>query len=83
MTNIQLVNTIGVPEEKLQSAFECWCDSEFGHNATRGSLFCCKQRETLSMESYTSYQLEYNITYRSEKTAAQYVPREGITMHWE
>ena len=66
MTNIQLVNTVGVPEDKLQSAFECWCDSEFGHNATRGSLFCCKQRETLSMEGYTSYQLEYNITYRSD-----------------
>lgn len=64
VTNIQLVNTLGVPENKLQSAYECWCDTEFGRNATRGSLFCCTQRETLSKASYTIYQLEYNVTFR-------------------
>jgi hypothetical protein len=65
LTNIQLINTVGVAPEDMQQCIECWCPpEEEGVPATRGSLFCCKQCPTNSTLNAIDYYLETNFTYR-------------------
>jgi hypothetical protein len=83
LSNIQLVNTKGVPPSYLQASYECWCDTEPSFegpakNATRGSLFCCTQRPTTSYDSYEIYQLEYNVTFRDVREDDKKVAILGI-----
>ena len=59
--NLHVINTIGVPKEKIKECIECWCDAT---DVFVGSIGCCKKCNSTSADGPRQYFLSYNVTYR-------------------
>ena len=72
LTNVHVINTVGVAPEDVKSCIECWCDSDDGE--VIGSIGCCRKCPSSSTAAPKDYFLEYVVTYRELKDESSVEP---------